>query len=98
MSLNDIVLSARGINKSYASQRVLEDVDLDIRSGEILALIGENGAGKSTLMRILAGATRPDDGVVSYGGEAVVIGNVMHAQSLGIAMIYQELNLVQSRT
>ena len=64
-----VTLQASAITKRYASQLVLEDVDLDVRSGEILALIGENGAGKSTLMRILAGATRPDSGTIDFSGE-----------------------------
>ena len=94
----DVTLSARGITKRYGSQVVLEDADLDVRSGEILALIGENGAGKSTLMRILAGATRPDSGTIDFQGKRVTVGSVRQAQALGIAMIFQELNLVPSRT
>jgi ribose transport system ATP-binding protein len=94
----DVILSARAITKRYGSQVVLEDADLDVRSGEILALIGENGAGKSTLMRILAGATRPDSGTIHFQGKPVVVESVRQAQALGIAMIYQELNLVPSRT
>ena len=93
-----VILSARAISKRYGSQVVLEDVDLDVRSGEILALIGENGAGKSTLMRILAGATRPDSGTIDFQGRRVTVGSVRQAQALGIAMIFQELNLVPSRT
>jgi ribose transport system ATP-binding protein len=92
------VLQARSITKAYAGQRVLDSVDLDVRSGEILALIGENGAGKSTLMRILAGAARPDSGSIVFQGAPVEIRNVRQAQSLGVAMIFQELNLVPSRT
>jgi ribose transport system ATP-binding protein len=92
------LLQARSLTKSYGPQRVLDSVDLDATSGEILALIGENGAGKSTLMRILAGATRPDSGTISFRGAPVEIGGVRQAQSLGIAMIFQELNLVPSRT
>ena len=91
-----VILSARAISKRYGSQVVLEDEDLDVRSGEILALIGENGAGKSTLMRILAGATRPDSGTVDFQGRPVTVGSVRQAQALGIAMIFQELNLVPS--
>jgi ribose transport system ATP-binding protein len=92
------ILRARLISKSYTTQRVLDTVDLDICSGEILALIGENGAGKSTLMRILAGATRRDSGTVEFRGEPAEIRSVRQAQALGIAMIFQELNLVPSRT
>jgi ABC-type sugar transport system ATPase subunit len=97
-SAGSVMLRARCLSKSYAAQRVLHDVDLEIRSGEILALIGENGAGKSTLMRILAGATRADSGSIEFAGKTVAIGSVRQAQSLGIAMIFQELNLVPSRT
>jgi ribose transport system ATP-binding protein len=92
------VLRARSISKSYTAQRVLDAVDLDVRSAEILALMGENGAGKSTLMRILAGATRLDSGTISFRGEPVEIRSVRQAQGLGVAMIFQELNLVPSRT
>ena len=95
---NAVILSARAVTKRYGSQVVLEDVDLDVRSGEILALIGENGAGKSTLMRILAGATRPDLGTIDFQGKRATVGSVRQAQALGIAMIFQELNLVPSRT
>jgi ABC-type sugar transport system ATPase subunit len=95
---DELVLEARSLTKSYGAQRVLDSVDLDARSGEILALIGENGAGKSTLMRILASATRPDSGSIRFRGAPVEIGSVRHAQGLGIAMIFQELNLVPSRT
>ncbi len=92
------ILQARTITKSYAAQRVLDSVDLDVRSGEILARIGENGAGKSTLMRILAGAARADSGSILFRGVSVEIRSVRQAQSLGVAMIFQELNLVPSRT
>ena len=95
---DDPILEARAITKTFAAQRVLDSVDLDVRSGEILALIGENGAGKSTLMRILAGATKLDYGSIRYRGALVEVGNVRQAQALGIAMIFQELNLVPSRT
>jgi ABC-type sugar transport system ATPase subunit len=94
----DVVLQAKAITKSYASQRVLDDVDVAVRSGEILALLGENGAGKSTLMRILAGATRLDSGSIIHCGTPITIGSVRQAQNHGIAMIFQELNLVPSRS
>jgi ABC-type sugar transport system ATPase subunit len=94
----DPLLSARGISKFYAGTAVVRDVDLDIYPGEILALMGENGAGKSTLMRILAGATTADAGQVVYAGAPIDIRNVAEAQRLGIGMIYQELNLVPSRS
>lgn len=95
---SNAILRVRALSKRYAAQVVLEEIDLDIRPGEILALIGENGAGKSTLMRILAGAVRPDAGTIEYRGKPVTMANVRDAHALGIAMIYQELNLVPSRT
>lgn len=95
---NDAVLAAEGVSKRYGAQRVLEDIDIEVRAGEILALIGENGAGKSTLMRVLAGVVRPDTGKITFEGKPVYLHSVREAQNLGIAMIYQELNLVPSRT
>lgn len=95
---NGAILRAQGISKSFSSVLVLEDVDLEIRCGEILCLIGENGAGKSTLMRILAGVIPADKGCIFFRDEPVTIDNVAKAQSMGISMIHQELNLVPSRT
>ena len=77
---------------------MVRDVDLEIFPGEILALMGENGAGKSTLMRILAGATAADTGEITFDGAPIAIRNVADAQRLGIGMIFQELNLVPSRS
>lgn len=95
---NDVILSARGITKTFSGVTVVDSVDFDIRKGEILCLIGENGAGKSTLMRCIAGVIRPDSGTVTYRGEEVQIDTVAKAQSLGIGMIHQELNLVPARS
>jgi ribose transport system ATP-binding protein len=74
----------------------LDDVSVTVYPGEVLAVIGENGAGKSTLMKILAGAIKPDDGVIKIAGEPVTIASPRHAQSLGIGIIYQELSLVEA--
>ncbi|GAB4003844.1 hypothetical protein GCM10029992_47140 [Glycomyces albus] len=65
------VLSMRGIDKSFLGVRVLRSVDLDVRPGEVHALVGENGAGKSTLMKILAGVHTADAGTITLGGRAV---------------------------
>jgi len=91
-------LEIRGISKSYPGVRALSDVDFDVRSGEVHALVGENGAGKSTLVKILAGAVRPDSGLVSIGGKTVTIASPARSEALGIAVIYQEFNLIPELT
>ncbi|WP_136193909.1 MULTISPECIES: sugar ABC transporter ATP-binding protein [Actinomyces] len=92
--MGEVVLEARSIAKSFTGAKVLDDVSLDLRSGEVHALMGENGAGKSTLMRILIGVLRADAGQVLIDGRPVRIGSPRQAMDLGIAMIHQELNPV----
>lgn len=77
--------------------RALHDVDLDIRQGEVLAIVGDNGAGKSTLTKILSGVYQPDHGEIAIAGQAVRIANPHHARELGIATVFQNLALVDSR-
>ena len=84
------LISARGIGKQFASIEVLRDVDLDLRAGEIHALLGENGAGKSTFAKILAGVHRPSRGTLTLNGQAVEITSPIVAQKLGITLIHQE--------
>jgi ribose transport system ATP-binding protein len=84
----------RGIGKSFPGVRALESVTLDVRSGEVHALVGENGAGKSTLMKILAGAQPSDAGEILIDGNTVDIDSPRKAEELGVGMIYQEFNLV----
>ena len=88
------LLEMRGIDKRYPGVDALKQVDLTLEAGEVLALMGENGAGKSTLMKILGGAHRPDDGEIRIAGQTITIASPQQARSLGIAMIYQEFNLV----
>ncbi|HID22782.1 MAG TPA: sugar ABC transporter ATP-binding protein, partial [Planctomycetaceae bacterium] len=83
-----------GIDKSFPGVQALRQVDLELRAGEVLALVGENGAGKSTLMKILGGAVRPDRGLICIQGEPVPISSPQSAQTAGVAVIYQEFNLV----
>ncbi|MDB5542782.1 MAG: putative transporter ATP-binding protein [Devosia sp.] len=84
------LLAARGISKSFAGVEVLRDVDLDLRRGEIHALLGENGAGKSTFAKIVAGVHRPTRGTLTLNGMPVEVTSPIVAQSLGITLIHQE--------
>jgi rhamnose transport system ATP-binding protein len=84
------LISARGISKQFAAVEVLRDVDLDLRVGEIHALLGENGAGKSTFAKILAGVYRPTRGTLALNGQPVDIATPLIAQKLGITLIHQE--------
>jgi ribose transport system ATP-binding protein len=83
-----------GIEKSFPGVRALDGVSLDVRAGEVHALVGENGAGKSTLMKILAGASIADGGTIAVDGAPVTMSGPKDAERLGIGMIYQEFNLV----
>ncbi len=87
---NPVLLSARGIAKQFAGVEVLSDVSLDLRRGEIHALLGENGAGKSTFAKIIAGVHRPTRGTLVLNGQEVDIANPIVAQRLGITLIHQE--------
>ena len=87
-----VVLS--NIQKDYPGVRALGGVSIDLRRGEVHALVGENGAGKSTLIRILSGDVQPDGGTLSVGGETVVFAGPMDARKRGIVTIFQELMIV----
>ncbi|CCV03924.1 fused D-ribose transporter subunits of ABC superfamily: ATP-binding components [Mesorhizobium metallidurans STM 2683] len=89
-----VVLSAEHISKTFGGIAALVDVDFDLWSGEVHALMGENGAGKSTLMKILSGVYTDYDGTVTIDGQAVRFAGVRDAEDVGIAIIHQELNLV----
>jgi len=84
------LISARGISKQFAGVEVLSDVDLDLRTGEIHALLGENGAGKSTFAKILAGVHRPTRGTLRMDGRPIEVSSPLAAQRLGITLIHQE--------
>lgn len=87
------LLSMRGISKRFGATAALSGVDLEVRGGEVLALIGENGAGKSTLMKVLSGAYEPDDGEMRLADEPFRPATPHAARTAGVAMIYQELTL-----
>jgi len=88
-----LVLSMRGIVKRFGGVAAVAGVDLEVRAGEVHALIGENGAGKSTLVKVLSGAYSPDAGTMTLDGEPYAPRNPHEARARGVAMIYQELTL-----
>ncbi|MCU0792721.1 MAG: sugar ABC transporter ATP-binding protein [Opitutaceae bacterium] len=87
------LLTVAGITKNFGATRALKGVDLTLARGEVLALIGENGAGKSTLMKVLSGAHPADTGTMTFEGAPYAPRGPLHARSLGVCMIYQELAL-----
>lgn len=93
-----ILLQMKAIEKSFNGSPVLKKVDLDIRAGEVHALMGENGAGKSTLIKILTGIYPKDGGQIFFDGKEVEINNRSSASKLGIGVIYQELSLIPTLT
>ena len=96
MTDGDVValLTMTDIVKEFPGVRALDGVDLDVRAGEVHCLLGQNGAGKSTLIKVLAGAHQPDEGAIRWQGEQVQLTSPIAAMRLGIATIYQELDLV----
>ncbi|MFI2490251.1 sugar ABC transporter ATP-binding protein [Promicromonospora kroppenstedtii] len=92
------LLRMRGIVKEFPGARALDGVDLEVRPGEVHCLLGQNGAGKSTLIKTLAGAHQPTAGEILIDEEPVVIANPVAALRLGIATIYQELDVVDGLT
>lgn len=88
------VLEVRGIIKRFGPVVALDGVDLDLRRGEILGLVGDNGAGKSTLIRIIGGAVQPTEGEIWLGGEQVAFDTPGAARRLGIETMHQNLALI----
>jgi ABC-type sugar transport system ATPase subunit len=91
------LLEARGIAKSFLHVRALDGVDFRVDPGETVALVGDNGAGKSTLMKILCGAYHPDEGSIAVEGRPVSMRTPRDAMGHGIAVVYQDLALVDHR-
>ncbi|WP_261167147.1 sugar ABC transporter ATP-binding protein [Microbacterium sp. Marseille-Q6965] len=87
-----------GVTKSFGPVKALRGVDLDVRAGEVHCLLGQNGAGKSTLIKTLAGVYQPDEGEIRWNGEAATIATPQAAIELGIATMYQELDVVDDLT
>ena len=87
------LLELHGISKSFGSVQALDDVDFEVRAGEVMALVGDNGAGKSTLIKCVAGTHAPDSGEIVMDGETVHIHGPKDAAKLGIEVVYQDLAL-----
>ena len=92
------LLVMAGIEKSFPGVKALKGVDLELAAGEVHAVVGENGAGKSTLIKVLAGVHQPDAGSIRIDGTPITFANPLVAQEAGIAVIYQEFNLVPGLT
>ncbi len=90
------ILSLKGISKHFDSVAALDDINLDIYSGEVVALVGDNGAGKSTLIKILAGAHEPSSGSISFEGNEINMEKPSDALELGIATVFQDLALCEN--
>jgi D-xylose transport system ATP-binding protein len=86
-------LELRGVSKSFGPVQALEDVDFEVRDGEVMALVGDNGAGKSTLIKCVAGINSIDNGEVFFEGQPVSISGPKEAARLGIEIVYQDLAL-----
>src|SRR5690554_4283964 len=94
MDENLILLEATDLKKTFPGIKALNGVNIKLRSGEVLALVGENGAGKSTLIKIIGGIFPRDGGTIRIGAEEVEFRSPVESMSAGIQIIHQELNLV----
>ena len=93
-----MLVSVRDLGKRYGGVVALDGMSLDVRRGQIHAVVGENGAGKSTLMKVLAGIVRPDHGNIVLEGETVTIDSPQAARRRGIGIVHQELSLFPQRS
>jgi simple sugar transport system ATP-binding protein len=92
------VLRVEHISKRFGAVTALVDVNMTLKKGEVLALLGDNGAGKSTLLKILCGFQQPDTGRILLNGEEVTLKSVQQARTLGIDIVYQDLALIDELT
>ncbi|WP_294641213.1 sugar ABC transporter ATP-binding protein [uncultured Aureimonas sp.] len=96
--MSETVLEIQGVSKSFAANRVLIDLNLSVRKGEVHALMGENGAGKSTLIKIISGVHRADEGSIELNGKTVRFHSPFDAQAEGVATLFQEIQEIPDLT
>lgn len=96
--VGEVILKMKGIDKSFPGVHALKNVELELRKGEVHALMGENGAGKSTLMKVLTGIYSKDAGSIVYEGKEVEFTNPRESQDAGISIVHQELNMMNHLT
>ncbi|WP_084960989.1 ATP-binding cassette domain-containing protein [Thermoactinospora rubra] len=94
--MSGTVLSLRGITKTFGAVAALTAIDLDVRRGEVVAVVGDNGAGKSTLVKILSGVHAATEGTITFEGRQVTIAGPADAHALGIATVFQDLALCEN--
>lgn len=92
--MGEVILTMKQIDKTFPGVHALDQVDFEVKRGEVHALMGENGAGKSTLMKVLTGIYRKDSGSITYEGREVEYSNPKEAQDAGIVIVHQELNMM----
>ena len=96
--MGEVILTMKGIDKSFPGVHALDHVDFEVRRGEVHALMGENGAGKSTLMKVLTGIYKKDSGTITYEGKETEFHSTREAQDAGVVIVHQELNMVGDLT
>ena len=96
--MNEVVLELKNLSKSFAKNKVLNGINLTVRKGSVMGLMGENGAGKSTMMKCLFGIYAKDEGQIFLDGKPIDFKNPKEALENGVAMVHQELNQCLDRT
>ncbi|NVO24415.1 ATP-binding cassette domain-containing protein [Donghicola mangrovi] len=96
MNKGDLILKLRGVSKQFGAVTALQDIELDVHAGEVVALVGDNGAGKSTLIKVLAGVHQPTAGTIEWCGQPVSLDSPGTALELGIATVFQDLALCEN--
>ena len=89
-------LTTKNLTKSYGGLKAIDNINIEIKSGEILSLVGDNGAGKSTFVRTIAGVQSPDDGIIEIENKEVKLENPNRASEYGIGCLHQGLGLIDT--